>query len=170
MTPACQYIVNGLIWSAAGFIAGWLAGRASRDITRIAGAVAKEGTVPPSTPNDRWARAYRLAVPVLVVALGIATAVQGAYQSAALQRVAACQTAYSSGFADAIDARSSAAADAQDALDALMTKVGDALQHSDPESRAEVQRAVDDYLAARAKSKQTQQDHPYPPAPRDLCK
>jgi hypothetical protein len=174
MNPTSHYIVNGIIWSAAGFIVGWLAGRISRDITRIArftNAAAEEDTVPlSSTMAARLSRSYRLAVPILVVVLGIATAVQGAYQAAGLQRVSDCQTAYSSGFADALDARSSASADAQTALDALMTKVGGALEHSNVGSRAEVQQAVDDYLAARAKAKRTQEQNPYPPAPRDLCK
>lgn len=168
MTPLWSYVLADSVWTLLGFVLGTLFGWIVRDVRRIADAVTEEDTVPART---LWKRPSGQALlGAIVFALGIATVVQGLYQNASIRRVSDCQTAYTTGFADALDARSSAAASAQDSLDTLMTKVGDVFQHSTADSRATVQQAVDDYLAARSKAKATASKNPYPPAPRDLCK
>lgn len=121
-----------------------------------------------ATPKRRaWVTSNGVIAAVLIV-LGTATAVQSYAQSEATARLTDCQTAYANGFADALDARSTATAEAQDALDELLGKV--ATLTPTPQGRAEFRDALDDYLDKRAEAKKAQKEHPYPPAPRDVCK
>lgn len=104
----------------------------------------------------------------VIVVLGVFTAVQSYVQGEATARLADCQTAYSNGFADALDARSEATAEAQDALDELLTTVAGITPT--PQGQDTFRDALKDYLDKRAKAKETQAENPYPPAPRDVCK
>jgi len=176
VNPLLTYVIQSGIWAVCGFVIGFLAGVLVRDIRRdvhrIAEVVEGEAAVEDNLPCvPRWRRQWlRPLIGIVVITLGIFTAVQGVWQGAELRRVSGCQQAYSNGFADAIDARTQASGDAQNALDKLMSTVGAVMQSADPARRGDLQQAIRDYLDARTRAKATQQAHPYPPAPRDLCK
>ncbi|TDQ01234.1 hypothetical protein [Labedaea rhizosphaerae] len=161
-----SYLAQSLGWTAVGFLGGYLAGHAARDVQRIADAVTGEDTM------QRKPRIPRISsqtvVAIVVVVLGILTVIQGLVQSAATDRLTQCQADYSNDFADALDARSQASTDAQEALDDLMSTVGGALR-GNAVDRAAVQHAIADYLAKREAVKRQQQAHPYPPPPRAVC-
>ena len=97
----------------------------------------------PAKPSKRKRPSGRLVVGAVVVLLGLITVVQGVYQDARTREVAEqakrtqeCTTAYSNGFADAIEARAAASTSAQQALDDLMGTVGQiATGAATPEAR-----------------------------------
>lgn len=172
------YMSQSLPWIIAGLIVGFLMGRSTVAADAIAGAVQAKGDkmsgtseIAPEREPRGAARRVRFSsfnvLLVVVIVLGVFTAVQSYVQGEATQRLAACQTAYSNGFADALDARSQATSQAQDALDELLSKAASAVPST--EGREQVRRALSDYLAKRAEAKRTQKEHPFPPAPRDVC-
>lgn len=172
------YLLQTLGWCAVGFVAGFLAGRAARDMHRIADAVTEGGAVPASRRRRMWDRlkpSGQFLVALVVVVLGVLTVVQGLIQSAATRRVSQCHAAYANAFADALDARSRASQEAQDALDGLMITIGrlSATPVADEADRArrseESRKAISDYVTKRAQAKDQQARNPYPPPPRDAC-
>lgn len=165
------YIVQSVPWIAAGLLVGFFIGRSTAAAQAIIEAVQGEGDdMQNSSPKKKFRITSNGVIAAVLIALGIATAVQSYVQSAATARLTECQTAYANGFADALDARSQSSREAQDALDAWMTKVNAIIQAPTPEARDQILQAFKDYLAAREQAKDTQRDHPFPPAPRDVCK
>jgi uncharacterized membrane protein YcjF (UPF0283 family) len=165
------YIVQSLPWIVAGLLVGFFVGRATVAVEVVTEAAQGEGDVmrDSSTPKKRWMRITTNGViAFLLIVLGVATAVQSYVQSEATARLTECQTAYANGFADALDARSQATSEAQNALDELLSTV--AAITPTPEGRNQFREALADYLKKRAEAKKTQQEHPFPPAPRDVCK
>jgi len=120
-------------------------------------------------PRREW-RVSTNVVAVVLVLLGLFTAVQGYVVSGQTKALAVCQQAYSNGFADAFDARAEANAQAQDALDDWMTVVGAVMTSPDSSARTRLVEATTEYLAKRVEARKTQAEHPFPPAPRDACK
>lgn len=175
------YVIQSLPWIVAGLLVGFFMGRATvaADAIAVAVQVEGDGMARESTDSTSGKRRLRFTsngvVAVLLVVLGVATAVQSYVQAetnerqaTATERLQACQTAYSNGFADAIDARSTATQEAQDALDELLSTV--ASLTPTPDSRERFRDALEDYLDKRADAKRAQKEHPYPPAPRDVCR
>lgn len=177
-----QYLLHALGWSLAGGIAGVLLDRAVLALQQIAHATPQEDAVPAAdqpTPRKRFRRWFNRAfVPGVLITMAVVTVVQSvitartnAAQDVEIKRVQACQLAYANDFADAIDARASASAAAQDAVDELWSTIGRLMTGgASPTAREEFAAALSDYLAKRATAKKKQQENPYPPAPRDLCK
>lgn len=135
----------------------------------------------PDRPSrrQRWQRRFGASVvPAVLIVLAIVTALQGvvtsrinADQDAETKRIQDCQAIYANGFADAIDARANTNRESQEALDELMATVGElATGPGSPAAREKFRAALADYLAKRETAKKRQQENPYPPAPRDLCK
>lgn len=175
------YLLQTVGVGAVSFFLGYLAGRAARDVHRIAETVATKGE--PVIPRSRSVtgrvpgrpHVTQLVIAVIVVALGIITVVQGMIQSSAVRRISDCHAAFANALADAIEARSVGSQQAQDALDELMRTVG-GLAAAPPVDEAERQRrseiarkAVSDYVAKRAEVKALQQKNPYPQPPRESC-
>lgn len=157
-----SYVTVSLPWTGFGLIVGFLLGaRARRELTT------KE-TDMTEVPRRRRVTGLRI-LGAVVVLLSVASAVQGLVQSRRTDDLARCQLAYSTGFADALDARSKASQSAQDALDDWMTKVNDIIQAPTPEARTKILDAFHGYLAARQQAKDTQRINPYPSPPRDVC-
>lgn len=171
MTSSALYIVQSMPWIAAGLLVGFFVGRSTAAATVIIEAVQGEGDGmrESSAPVKRKLRVTTNGVIAFVlVLLGTATAVQSYVQSEATAKLTECQTAYANGFADALDARSTASSEAQDALDELLSTV--AAITPTPGGRQQFADALAEYLEKRAEAKKTQAEHPYPPAPRDVCK
>lgn len=169
MNAALLYVAQSAVWGACGFVGGFLAGRAAKDVHTLAQTADRGDTVDEqaSPPRRRRPRAEWV-LGIVVLLLAILTVAQGIVESTATRRVVQCQTTYSNAFSDALDARTQASTQAQDALDQLVTAI--ATVNGTPAVRAAaVQKAISDYLATRAHLKQQQAAHPYPPAPRDLC-
>lgn len=168
-----SYFAESVPWILAGLVVGFFMGRSTRAVEAIADAVQEEGDAMPGRRRIRFT-GNGVIIGVLV-ALGIATATQAYVQGDATSRVAEenrrlgeCQKAYISGFADALDARSTASAEAQDALDDFLFTV--AKIAPSPEGQAKFQDAFNEYVKKRAEAKKAQAENPYPPAPRDVCK
>lgn len=165
MTSSLLYIVQSAPWIGAGLLVGFFVGRSTVAAEVIIDA-AQGDNMPATRKRVRFTSNGVIAA--VLIALGIATAVQAYVQSEATARLTDCQTAYANGFADALDARSNATAEAQDALDQLLTVVA-GLDPS-PDSQKKFRDALSDYLEKRAKAKKTQVENPYPEPPRDVCK
>jgi hypothetical protein len=171
MSELWIYVTESAGWAVLGFVVGYLVGRAARDVHRVVTAITPEDTVPepqPPTPRRRVPTG-QFVLGVVVVLLGIITVAQGIVTNSTTRRITECQSAYSNGFADALDARSSASTDAQNALDELMKTMSGYLADA-PIPPDKVRAAIGDYLHKRAKAETERQQHPYPPPPRDLCK
>ncbi len=156
------YIVESLPWAVGGLIVGFLLGvnvrrklaETERDVTE---------------PRRWWPPNGMVILGLFVALLGVATAVQGYWLGSRTDEIARCQLAYSQGFADAIDARTQAAQEVTNAQDELWRTVQRGFQVPGPDARTQFEKQLNDYLAARQKSKATQEQNPYPPAPRDIC-
>jgi urease accessory protein UreF len=160
------------VLGGGGFVVGFLLGRMSRDTHDIAVTMDQGEFV--DERKRRRRPTYQSVMGVVVVLLGLATAVQGIYQDSATRRVANCTRAYANGFADAIDARSEASAASQNALDGWMTTLDELLTRATPETdtaaaRERFRLSTAEYLSKRAEFKKQQAEHPLPPPPRDVC-
>lgn len=170
------YLLQTSVWCAVGFVTGFLVGRAARDVHRIAVAVTEEDLMPANRQRRRMSFSpTRVAIALVVIALGVFTVVQGIAQSNATKRIAQCHAAYANAFADALEARSHGSQQAQDALDKLMTTMGQ-LSATPPADAADLARrreesrlAIAEYIKTRNELKDVQAAHPYPPPPRDAC-
>ena len=167
---ACAYTIHALGWSFFGALMGVLIDRTLADLRR---AISTEAPV-----NQNVKRRFGGAVvPAVLVVLAIVTALSTGInantnnaQDEEDRRIQQCQLAYANGFADALDARSDATTAAQLALDDLMTEIGALAAAPSVDNSARFQAALSEYLAKRAEARKQQQENPYPPAPRDLCK
>jgi hypothetical protein len=179
MTPL-TYVLYAVGWFVLGAVTGAQWTRMRRDVRRIANTQAGEETVAQhETTNDETARPQRRwgrrVLDTFVVLLFIASAVQGYVTYDRIEAVIACQKAYQTGFADAIDARSKAAAPEKAALTQwmktlyeLITKAG--VPGSDPAAaRQKFAAATSEYLQKQEELTRKQQENPYPPSPRDVC-
>lgn len=116
-------------------------------------------------------RVGRVGYPVLVAvvaALGILSQVQAYQFSRDNKATTDCLRAYSTGFADAIDASRSAQVGVTDAQDDMWQTIRDGLRSPSPEIRGKFESQVDEYLKARAQAKTVLAEHPIK-APRDIC-
>lgn len=173
------YAVQTFAWCAGGFTAGFIVGRAARDVHRLADAVTPEVHSVPSSSRRRWWHAvpepHPVLVAVIVVVLGVLTVAQGLIASAALDDISRCQARYADALADAIGSRSRAGAEAQQALDDLVSSVA-AFADSTPVDaadlaarRAKVSTVLTQYVSKRNEVKELQRQHPYPEPPRTAC-
>lgn len=171
-------VLYALAWFAFGVLVGAQWTRMRGEVRRIANAQAGEEPVapqqntdeaPPKPPRSR--RWPRRVLDSFVVLLFISSAVQAYVTNEQIQAVVDCQNGYQAGFADALDARSKTSQEAQQALDDLMSTIGSlATGVATPENRQRFADALASYLHKRAEAKKQQQEHPYPPSPRDVCK
>lgn len=163
-----------IAWTLAGGIGGYLLGRLTRDVHRLANPTLEGERVPepavetPRRPR-RWRPGPQLLVGLLVVLLGVGTAVQGVVVSNRVEHLQQCQARYSNRFADAIDARTDTSNNSQQALDDLVNTIGKNLGGNGKANQAAISRALRQYMAQRAKTKQQRAKHPYPEPPREAC-
>lgn len=179
------YVIQSVAWSLLGFVVGVVVARIRPGphvtvyVTTTEATVSELEPASPRPPRRAWPRRVTMQglIGAVVVVLALVSSIQGVVlqrqnvtQDAEDRRILTCQAAYANGFADALDARTTAALEAQTALDRVMDVVAESMRSGSPEARAAVQQSVDEYRDSRAKSKAAQQQNPYPPAPRDLCK
>lgn len=154
------FSIQSFAWSVAGGLVGYMVGvnlRRSTEGADVAG------------QSRRWRPRFEHIISVVVVTLGVLTAVQGYVFSRRTDDLSRCQLAYSTGFADALDARTKANQEVTDAQDELWKTVQRGFQAPGADARAMFERQLSAYLDARTKAKAAQAGNPYPPAPRDLC-
>jgi hypothetical protein len=154
------YFVQSFAWSVAGGLVGYMVGvnlRRSTEGADVAG------------QSRRWRPKFEHFISVVVVSLGVLTAVQGYMFSQRTDQLSRCQLAYTTGFADAIDARTQASKEKDEAQDELWRIIRSGFQAPGPDVRERFEKQLNLYLDAREKVKESQQANPYPPAPRDLC-
>lgn len=104
---------------------------------------------------------------VVLVLLGIGTAIQGVTQSRATDRLTHCIAAYSNSLADVIENRSRASSEAQRASDVMWQTIASLPQTE--EGRAEGRRVFQDYVKKREAAWRAQAENPYPAPPRAVC-
>lgn len=153
------YLTQAIAWSITGGFVGFMVGS---NLCR------KEGSAV-ATERRRWRPRFDHVIVAVVLALGLATALQGYFLNARQEELSRCQLAYSTGFADAIDARTQASKEKDEAQDELWRIVQSGFQAPGPDVRVRFEKQLNQYLEAREKVKESQKDNPYPPAPRDLC-
>jgi hypothetical protein len=121
-----------------------------------------------SAPAWHWWQRWGMSIlGIVVLLLTGTTAAVSIHQSGETQRLAQCLQAYADSTADAIDARAAASNAATTALDDLISAF--VKLTPDQAGRDRAKALLDDYVAKRRVARQAQVDHPYPPAPRDLC-
>ena len=169
---ALSYLAQSFPWGAVGLLMGYLLGRGVQDV--VAEVANPEGTMADKQRRSirKWF-SYDRIIGVVVFVLAVATVVQGYVSSESTRRIADCTRGYSNGFADALEARSSAQSAAQNALDQWMSTLGDLMTKVSPDpaaAREQFRVATADYLKLRAEAKKQQAEPPYPPPPRAVCK
>jgi hypothetical protein len=178
MTPL-TYVLYGASWFVLGVVVGAEWTRMRRDVRRIANAQAGEETVvqhetandEATRPRRRWTRRV---LDAFVVLLFVGSAVQAYITYDRIEEVVACQKAYQSGFADALDARKEPAAVERAALIQWMTTLDQLITKTQPgvdvvAARQKFAAATSEYLQKQAELTRKQQENPYPPSPRDVC-
>ena len=167
-----SYLAQSLPWGIVGLLVGHLLTRGALDI--VAEVSNPEGTMPEKKRSFRRWFTYDRIIGLVVFTLAVATVVQGYVASESTRRIADCTRGYSNGFADALDARSTASAADRDALDQWMITLNDLMTKAAPgadpaAARERFRDATADYLSKRAESKKQQAENPFPPPPRDVC-
>jgi hypothetical protein len=176
-----QSVITCAAWSMVGATLGVLVDRAAcRDhpLNRAEVSMHTSDDQVPVGPR-RWRWWWRPTtspiVPLFLVLMAMFTAGQAVQnrsrndaQDVETRRVLACQVVYANAVADALDARTQASGEAQAALDRLVTAVAETLR-TGPQANQRVQQAVEEYLEARARSRDAQQRNPYPAPPREVC-
>jgi hypothetical protein len=176
------YVLSALGWFVLGVFAGAQWTRMRREVQRIANAQAGEETVaqhqetdeaPSKAPRPRrWPRRI---LDTFVVLLFIGSAVQAYVTNEQIQGVVACQRAYQTGFADALAARQAASGVEREALVRWMTILDELISNGrlggDPAAaRQRFADATREYLQKQNELTRKQQENPFPPSPRDLCR
>lgn len=151
------YSLERLPWTGAGLIIGYFLGLHLRRTTGAA----------MSGSGRKWRPNGTYVFGVILVLLGIGTAVQGIVQGRATDRLTNCVAVYSNDLADAIEIRSKASNDAQRTLDTLWSNLY-SLPQTD-EGRARGRKIFEDYVRKREAANKTQAENPYPPPPRAVC-
>lgn len=177
MTPLI-YVLYALGWFGFGVVAGVQWTRMRREVSRIANAqVGEEAVVPQEEIDEKPARRRwwpRRVLDVFVVLLFLSSAVQAYVTYDRIEQVVACQRAYQTGFADALEARQAPAAVERAALIEWMTTLDELITRTQPGGDAVAARqkfaaATSEYLKKQAELTRKQRENPYPPSPRDVC-
>lgn len=158
-------------WTLLGGMGGYLLGRLARDVHLLANPTLEGERVHESRIEDaprRWRPGPRLLIGLVIVILGVGTAVQGIVVNNRVEHLQQCQASYSNRFADALDARTDATQQSQQALDRLVATIGHNLNDKRA-NQAAIADAVGHYRQLRSKAKQQRATHPYPDPPREAC-
>lgn len=91
-------------------------------------------------------------------------AIQQEKDRVATARLAQCTTEWNTFLYEALIARSSASAEVAQTLDTMILSIRNST------TREATVKAIDDYIAARAKAKDTNAKNPLPLPPKDTCK
>ncbi|HCB80540.1 MAG TPA: hypothetical protein DEQ00_04105 [Mycobacterium tuberculosis] len=170
MTSETLWLVVWTIgWTLIGALGGYVLGRLAADVHQLANPNEGGRVNQPTAKEPRWRPAPQLIVGLLVVILGVGTAIQGIVVNNRVQQLQQCQARYSNRFADAIDARTTATNGSQRALDELVAAIGKRLDRGGKADQAAIAGALQRYLTQRDQSKQERAAHPYPEPPREAC-
>lgn len=147
-------LIAALCWSLAGFLAGWLVGRAGKDVHQIKEAVVSDDTDHPPPPRRAPVDRVRLTgAAVLVVAVASVAAMS--WQVTVRQRAVECQLDVMSRSAQITNARAELAAQDREALNTMIAAV------FRPGDQGERQ-AYRDYLATLAANAQAREALTFP--------
>lgn len=158
-----DYVLNSLLWSGAGFIAGFLVGKLRRPSN--------------DDPHDEITNPRQLALGVLIAILGLFTVTQGVYLSvenrdlnqdnvrtvAQVERQSECIARLVDSINENLDARYAISGADREALDTLVATIRDA---ASPE---ELRVAIDAYLETRAETDVLREETPLPPISEEAC-
>lgn len=151
------YMLERLPWAGVGLLGGYFLGLHLR---RTEAAMA-------GSNGRKWRPNGTYVFGVILVLLGVGTAIQGVVQSRATDGLTQCIATYSNGLADAIEARSRASSEAQRASDDFWRALY-ALPQND-EGRAQARKVFEEYVRKREASNRAQAENPYPAPPRAVC-
>jgi hypothetical protein len=165
------YVSLSIPWGILGWMAGYTTAHKAVLWSRTMPTLIERPIETPSKnpEGDRpWYRRSQTWIGAAVAFIGLFTAVQWYVQGEGTRRLAECQTVYANGFADAIQARADEAQIKDEAIDGAFIAFEAAMKGTI--GRPEVEAAISRYNSARAAQKKAQTEHPYPQAPRDLCR
>lgn len=121
-----------------------------------------DGTGPRTDGRERVLG--RVLIGLLLLILGVGTAVQSIVTSQHVGQLQQCQARYANRFAKALDTRTEVSNGSQRALDGLVTAIS---EH--PDDRKATSAALENYLQQRRMAKQQREQNPYPDPPREAC-
>jgi len=152
---------------------GYLFGRLTRATVEIEETMeASDAAQPPSPEQKRKITALHV-ISLVVVAIGLVTAVVGYQITRNQDRIVGCVVGYSNAAATAAKARAHASNVALDQLDAVMDAVAKAYAAADlgqvNDARTSVRAAIQGYVDARHDAKEAQRKNPLPEPPQDAC-
>lgn len=164
-------------WTVAGGLGGYVLGRLAADVHRLAdptephleGDRVHDEPLYRPRPQRQRRPSGRLLIGILIVVLGVGTAVQGIITTQRVEHLQQCQARYSNKFADALDARTTVSNGSQRALDNLVTTIGAHLGRNKQADQDAIADALQQYLAQRHMAKQERARHPLPDPPREAC-
>lgn len=164
MTDPIVYITLSIAWGAGCFLGGVATGTrlaSLMEVTRLSTPVKTPSKNP--VDNRSWFRRGNAWLGVFVAAIGLVTVLQWYIQGSRTDEVVRCQQAYVTGFADALDARSTAARDQAEKQDELWFIVNRGFEAPSPDLREEFRKKLAEYVSARQKAKEAP---PIPEPPR----
>lgn len=168
-TPTLILVLVGS--NAACLFLGYLFGRLARATVQIEENMDTAQEEPPAGHGRRVTALH--VISLVVVAIGLVTAVVGYQITRNQDRIVGCVVGYSNAAAAAAKARSAASNAALDQLDMVMEAVANAYSAADlgqvNDARAEVRAAIQNYVDARHDAKEAQRRNPLPDPPRDAC-
>lgn len=149
---------------------GFLFGRITRATVDIADSVTEEGTEMPDKEKRRVGRTNPITIiSVVVVLIGLITAIVGYQVTRNQDRIVGCVVGYSNASADAFEQRADAQREVNDQLANFMRAVRDAFSSAPADGRKKVFDAVEDFVKADDEAKRIRGENPLPEAPRDAC-
>lgn len=170
MSSPVTYVVDSLIWSAVGFVIGWVSAHLKADVSDIRGAIVtdEQAAQQPQRRQRRRMHEHPDAVRwlgVFVAVLAVATAIAGVYLDRKQTHVVDCQTRFNSAFAQSITTRAALADHDREALNTFMLT---AFRHRN--DRAQTLAAFKAYIDEIEQSSSARAHTPLPELPRDQCR
>lgn len=146
---------------------GFLFGRITRATVDIAESVTEEGT---DVPSEQKRKINPITViSVVVVLIGLITAIVGFQVTRNQDRIVGCVVGYSNASADAFERRAAVTGETNDQVEEVFRAIDQAFGDAPGVGRQRVRDAIDQYLDARDNAREVLKRNPLPDAPRDAC-
>lgn len=149
---------------------GFLFGRITRATVDIAESVTEEGAAVPDEEKRKLRRANPITlISVVVVLIGLVTAIVGFQVTRNQDRIVGCVVGYSNASADAFERRAKATGETNDQVEEVFRAIDQAFTEAPVDGRKRVRDAITKYLKARDNGRAVAERNPLPDAPRDAC-
>lgn len=169
------YVVNSLVWSAIGFVGGYVVCFFGHEIHEIRETVVdrSEQTLPMDRRRSDPLRRRNLVFGLVLILLAVGSVVATAANNERQDRAVDCQTEYNNTFSQILNARAKAAAQDRKVTQNLLNTVADLTLRQPPPPRAEARRAfrqaIRDYTITVRRNDRFRRHHPIPKSPKEAC-